>query len=71
MKRFVVLMLALVMILSLAACGGKTKCDICGETKSCKSIEVLGEKINICDDCQSQMEDLANSLGDLDLSALG
>lgn len=62
MKRVVVLLLALSMIFALAACGGKVECDICHETKSCKSIELLGQKINICNDCQSQMEGLANSL---------
>lgn len=63
MKRLVTLLLALCMIFALAACGGKTKCDICGETKSCKSIEVLGEKVNICSDCESDLTDLAGMLG--------
>ncbi len=62
MKRLVTLLLALCMIFALAACGG-TKCDICGETKSCKSIEVLGEKVNICSDCESDLTDLAGMIG--------
>lgn len=63
MKRFVVLLLALCMIFTLAACGSKAKCDICGETKTCKTEEVLGEKINICRDCEKQLNDLADLLG--------
>ncbi len=63
MKRLVTLLLALCMIFALAACGGKTKCDICGETKSCTSVEVLGEKVNICSDCEGQLTDLAGMFG--------
>ncbi len=63
MKRLITLLLALCMIFALAACGGKTKCDICGETKSCKTIEVLGEKANICSDCEDQLTELAGMFG--------
>ena len=62
MKRVVVLLLALAMILALAACGGKTKCDVCGETKDCDTIEVLGEKMNICKDCQEDINALASGM---------
>ena len=72
MKRVVVLLLALAMIVGLAACGGKTTCDVCGESKKCKTIEVLGEKMNICDDCMDQINELAGGMlgGDIDVGAL-
>ncbi len=63
MKRLVVLLLALCMVFTLAACGNKTKCDICGETKVCKTVEILGEKGNICRDCEKQLNDLADLVG--------
>ena len=71
MKRVVVLLLALAMIFSLAACGNKT-CDVCGESKKCDTIEVLGEKMNICDDCMDQINELAGGMlgGDIDVGAL-
>lgn len=55
MKRVVVLLLALSMIFALAACGGSktTTCDLCGETKSCKSLTVEGETGWFCDNCYS------------------
>lgn len=60
MKRFVVLLLALTMIAALAACGGRTaECDFCGETKRCKSVEIMGEKVNLCSDCQDLLDSLA------------
>lgn len=34
----------------------KVECDICGETKKCQTKEVLGEKINVCDDCQAGLD---------------
>lgn len=64
MKRVIALLLVLSVIFALAACSAPTTCDICGETKSCKTIEVLGQKMNICGDCEKEMNDLANSLAD-------
>ncbi len=70
MKRVVVLLLALSMLFALAACSGKTTCDICGETKSCETIDVMGEKMNICSDCKQDAMDIVDMLGDVDLSDL-
>ena len=69
MKRVVVLLLALAMIFALAACGGKTTCDVCGESKKCDTIEVLGEKMNICKDCQEEINSLASGMlgGNVDI----
>lgn len=62
MKKALVMMLAvLCLVLTLVGCGGKTAvCDFCNEEKVCTETEVLGQKLNICDDCKGQIEDLAN-----------
>ena len=62
MKRIVALLLAVLMVFTLAACAGKTTCDICGEKKKCDTIEVLGQKVKICKDCQNEIADLAGGL---------
>ncbi len=63
MKRVITLLLALCMMFALAACGAKAKCDVCGETKNCETIEVLGEKIHICGDCKDSINDLVDMFG--------
>lgn len=43
----------------LAMCLGgckKVECDICGETKKCQTMEVFGEKINVCNDCKAGLD---------------
>ena len=50
MKKILVAVLVLAMTLTLAACG-KVECDLCGEMKTCKTTSVLGEEINVCNDC--------------------
>lgn len=65
MKRFVVLLLALTMIFSLAACGSKTKtttCELCGKEAECKALTYEGETGWFCvDTCY----DLASSALDM------
>lgn len=63
MKRFVVLMLALVMILALAACGkgGKTmECEVCGKEKTCHQVTVMGETGWVCSDCEKLLDGLSD-----------
>lgn len=40
--------------LLMTGCGKKVVCDFCDEKKSCTTKEVLGEKVNICDDCMKE-----------------
>lgn len=51
----IVVMLLLVTVLSLTACGSKKECEFCGEVKSGKTTEILGEKVFICNDCRSEI----------------
>lgn len=44
---------------TLTGCG-KKECDICGEMGKCKTIEFLGSEINICGDCQDDLNDLGS-----------
>lgn len=57
-KRFIAAALLLTAALSLAACGKKQQCDLCGETKSGKTHTILGEKVFICNDCYDEMNSL-------------
>lgn len=43
--------------LALVGCKKKVVCDFCGETKMCTEKSVDGEKVNICDDCQKEIND--------------
>lgn len=58
-KVLVLTGLLVLMTTGLTGCGKKV-CDICGEEARCKTEEVLGEEVNICKDCQEDLEDLAN-----------
>lgn len=56
MKKKSVRMVALAMIVAMMAtcfAGCKKTCDMCGEKAKCETIELFGQKINICDDCSS------------------
>ncbi len=39
------------MAMNLVACA--SKCDLCGETGKCETLEIFGEKVKICEDCSS------------------
>lgn len=64
MKKRITKVLVLMSVMVLMATGltgcGKKECDICGEEARCKTEEVLGEEINICKDCEEDLEDLAD-----------
>lgn len=45
-----------VMMGTLAGCAKKTTCDVCEEKKKCTKKEYFGEKVWICDDCESALE---------------
>lgn len=59
-KLTAILSLTVVTAIGVTGCGKKVECDICGETKKCKTEEVLGQKINICSDCESDIKDLGS-----------
>lgn len=62
-QKISVMLLVMIATLSLTACG-KFTCDLCGEEKSGKSysMELLGEKVTICNDCYQGLKDFGNSL---------
>lgn len=62
-KNLVRTMLAAIVVLSMTACGTKAVCDICGEEKTCKKKEALGEELMICNDCMDELENLADMMG--------
>lgn len=54
-----VVFVATFMAVVATGCGKKVKCDFCGETKSCQKKTIFGEEVNICSDCQKDL----NALG--------
>ncbi len=51
MKKIITLALATIMILSvLTGCAFK-ECSLCGEKKKCETTKVLGQEVNVCQDC--------------------
>ena len=62
MKLTVVLGLTVMTVVGVTGCSKKVECDICGETKKCKTEKVLGQEVSICSDCQEGLEDLGSML---------
>ena len=58
-KVLAVASLTVVLAIGLTGCQ-KVECDLCGEKASCKSYELLGEKVNVCGDCQKDLEYLGS-----------
>ncbi len=60
-RKIVAALAIFVLLLSLAACGNKSfKCDLCNDEKTGKShkTKVLGEEVEICDDCYEDIQGL-------------
>ncbi len=57
-KRLLVTLFALMALVTLLVGCKKVECDICGETKSCKTEELFGQEIHYCKDCQEDLEKL-------------
>lgn len=57
MKKFkkALLLTSAVLVVALSAVGCKktTECDGCGEEKKCSKVEVAGEKVWLCEDCEA------------------
>ena len=65
MKKVIALVLALVaLVATLASCGGKFTCDLCGEEKSGKqhTESILGQEIVYCDDCYEELEEIGKAI---------
>ena len=66
MKKMIsVLMVVVAMAMVLTACG-KFTCDLCRKEKSGKKheTEILGQEIEICDDCYTTIDEGVSSLKD-------
>lgn len=59
-KRITALLLTVLTVVSLTACGAPFTCDLCGEEKTGKKYTetVLGEEIVYCQDCYDAMKEL-------------
>lgn len=51
MKQFVVLLSALLLLLSLAACGRSWTCDQCGKQFSGDAYYDMTQEFTLCEDC--------------------
>lgn len=60
-KVVLVAAVAAMMTVGFAGCK-KTECDYCEEEKKCKTEEVRGEKVSICEDCEKEMEEIVNDV---------
>ena len=68
MKKIILVVLALVMVLTLGACGKKVECNLCGEEVSPRKAhadEIFGKEIYICNDCYEDLEDIQEGIGNL------
>lgn len=65
MKKFVALLMLVVIVATLLCACGSFKCDLCGEEKSGKKYteKLAGETITYCKDCKDALEDLGNMFG--------
>ena len=71
MKRIVALVMALVMLstiaLTLASCGEKAKCVVCGKEKLVSGMEkseLFGKEVYTCKKCIKEAEDALKDIGD-------
>ena len=62
MKKTLALVLAVLMlalsVMGLSACGKVCECEGCGEEARCKEVELLGEKLWLCPECQEEADAL-------------
>lgn len=57
-KKIMALVLGLLLVVTLLAGCGAHQCYLCGQTKSCKKAEVLGENVYVCNDCIKDIKDM-------------
>ncbi|MDD6880598.1 MAG: hypothetical protein PUE18_03385 [Firmicutes bacterium] len=52
-KMMILLVGVMVLMMSMAGCGQeKQECFNCKEEKVCQSYTILGEEVQLCDDCK-------------------
>ncbi len=54
-----VMSLSIMLVFGLTGCG-KVQCDFCMENKKCSKVEFLGEKLNMCKDCEEDLNDFGS-----------
>ena len=64
MKKLICVLLLVVVLASMLTACGKFTCDSCKEEKTGKKykVEVMGEKAEICKDCNEKLEELKDAL---------
>ncbi len=57
-KLLAIVLVALMSLTLLAGCAKEVECELCGETKKGKTVEMEGEKVDVCLDCEEKLEAL-------------
>lgn len=55
-KATVIVSAFMMLTMGLTGCKKKTECDFCGEMKKCSEETFFGETVNICGDCEKDLE---------------
>ncbi|AUG57204.1 MAG TPA: hypothetical protein DCE02_06375 [Ruminiclostridium sp.] len=55
-KVLALLMVVVLCMTMLAACGVAKECFFCSEEKKGKTIDFFGEKVHICNDCEKDIK---------------
>ena len=63
MKKFLALLFAIVLVISMAACGSKT-CESCGKEGKTKKYTIAGKSAYLCESCGA-LADLASGFAGL------
>lgn len=66
-KKITALLLTVLTVVSLTACGKPFTCDLCNQEKTGKKYteKLFGEEITYCQDCYDSLKELSNGLQDL------
>ena len=56
MKKISCFILILVIVFGVVGCGKKVVCGFCEEEKSGQTVTVLGEEVDVCNDCMEQLQ---------------
>ena len=58
MKQKIAKLLLVTMLAGVLSGCTLAKCDLCGDTGVCDTVTILGEKVNICNDCQDEISSI-------------
>lgn len=66
-KKMAALLLTVLTVVSLTACGEPFTCDICQQEKTGKKYTetLFGEEITYCQDCYDEVKELVDGLSNL------